>query len=95
MKSLDWPTILSTFGILLLAELGDKTQWMTLSLAGSSQSRWAVFIGASLALVLSTGLAVLVGSGLTRIISPRVLTGTAGLFFIGYGLWTIAKLFES
>lgn len=92
MRHLDWPTILSTFGILFLAELGDKTQWMTLNLASSAQSRWAVFIGASLALIISTGIAVLLGTSLMRIISPRYLLGATGLFFTAYGLWTLHKL---
>ena len=81
----------STFGLIFLAELGDKTQLATLSFATSGQSRWPVFIGSALALVCTSALAVLAGEGLVKLVSPRVLQRAAGiLFFIigGWVLWT-------
>jgi len=52
---------LSAFAFVFLAELGDKTQLAVLALTMKSPSPWPVLVGASLALILSTGLAVGLG----------------------------------
>lgn len=74
---------LTVFATLFLAELGDKTQLAVISFTAGGMSRWAVFAGASLALIASTGLAVLVGEGLLRVVKPAYLQlGAAALFLI-------------
>jgi Ca2+/H+ antiporter, TMEM165/GDT1 family len=74
---------LTVFVALFLAELGDKTQLAVISFTAGGLSRWAVFAGASLALIASTGLAVLVGEGLLRVVKPAYLQlGAAALFLI-------------
>lgn len=77
----------SIFLALFLAELGDKTQLAVLAFAAETGSRWSVFFAASLALVASTGLAVLVGDGLSRVVRPGVLQLAAGLLFVAIGLF--------
>jgi putative Ca2+/H+ antiporter (TMEM165/GDT1 family) len=47
---MDWRVILTTFGVIFLAELGDKTQLAAMTLAAQTRRPWAVFIGASVAL---------------------------------------------
>jgi putative Ca2+/H+ antiporter (TMEM165/GDT1 family) len=42
--------------------MGDKTQLAAMTMAADSKKPWAVFIGASLALVAVSALGVLVGS---------------------------------
>ena len=54
--------MLTTFGIIFLAEMGDKTQLAAMTMAADSKKPWAVFIGASLALVAVSAFGVLVGS---------------------------------
>lgn len=86
-------TILTTFALIFLAELGDKTQLAVLAMA-SKGSPWAVFIGAGAALLASTMLAVLLGCALPRLIpesATRVLHYIAGGLFIVVGAWTIWK----
>jgi len=51
---------LTAFVTVLLAELGDKTQLATLALAAGGHARWLVFLGAALALIASSAVAVLV-----------------------------------
>jgi putative Ca2+/H+ antiporter (TMEM165/GDT1 family) len=83
-------TLLVVFGSVLLAELGDKTQMATMLYAtDKSIPPMYVFVAASSALVLSTLLAVLFGSFITRLVPPATLKLLAGLAFVGVGLWTI------
>lgn len=77
---------LVVFAALFLAELGDKTQLAVISFTAGGMSRWAVFAGASLALIASTGLAVLVGEALLRVVKPAYLQLGASALFIGVGV---------
>jgi putative Ca2+/H+ antiporter (TMEM165/GDT1 family) len=82
--------LLPLFISVFVAELGDKTQLATLLFATDKNiGRGQVFVAASAALVLSTLLAVLVGEGLTRVVSPHTLKLAAGAAFIGVGVWTL------
>lgn len=86
---MNWQLILSTFISVFVAELGDKTQLATMSLAGGNagaSSKWAVFIGASLALVASVAVAVVAGELVTRVVSPSWLRRIAGTIFIILGV---------
>ena len=72
---MDWKLLLSTFLVVFVAELGDKTQLAVLSLAASGSSRWVVFGGSALALVASSAIAVLLGEGVSRVaMGDRVAT---------------------
>jgi Ca2+/H+ antiporter, TMEM165/GDT1 family len=85
---------LSTFVFIFLAELGDKTQIAVFSLSSESSSPWPVFIGASTALVLSTALAVVLGTVFARSIPPgfsRVVHYVAGGLLVLTGAWMIWK----
>ncbi len=84
---MDWKLLFSTFVAVFVAELGDKTQLATLSLAagGSASARWLVFAGSALALVTSSALAVLAGGVVTRWISPLWLHRVAGVVFLVLG----------
>jgi len=84
--AMDWKLIASTFGIVFLAELGDKTQLATFTLAAESKSRWAVFLGSSLALLAASAMAVLLGAEIGRVIPEIWLKRAAGVAFILMGL---------
>jgi putative Ca2+/H+ antiporter (TMEM165/GDT1 family) len=88
---MDWKLFLSTFGVIFLAEMGDKTQLATLTLAASGSSRWVVFAGAALALVATSAVAVIAGEAVARVIPPVWIQRAAGAAFIVLGvlyLWT-------
>jgi putative Ca2+/H+ antiporter (TMEM165/GDT1 family) len=87
---MDWKLFLSTFGLVFLAELGDKTQLATLSLAASGSSRLTVFLGAAAALVMASLVAVLVGEGLARLVPPVWIHRTAGVGFLVLGVIFLA-----
>lgn len=59
---MDLRVFLTTFGIIFLAEMGDKTQLAAMTMAADTKRPWTVFLGASLALAAVSGLGVLVGS---------------------------------
>jgi Ca2+/H+ antiporter, TMEM165/GDT1 family len=87
---MDLRLLVSTFGLVFLAELGDKTQLATLSLAASGQSRLAVFVGAATALVLTTSLAVLLGAGVARVVPEIWIQRAAGVGFLVMGVLFLA-----
>jgi len=84
---MDLKLLFSTFTLVFLAELGDKTQLATLSLAASGRSRLTVFVGAATALVLTSLIAVLVGEGLARVVPAVWIQRAAGVGFIVLGLF--------
>lgn len=83
---MDWKLFASTFTAIFLAEIGDKTQLATLSLAAGGSSRWIVFAGSALALVATSAIAVLFGEALSRAIPPIWLRRGAGALFIVLGV---------
>ena len=66
---------LATFSTVFLAELGDKTQLA------------ALFLGASLALICSSLVGVLLGRWLARFIPAQLLERLAGILMVALGLW--------
>ena len=79
-----WQVVLTTFATVFLAELGDKTQLATFSLA-SGRSRLAVFVGASLALMATTAIAVLAGEAIARVVPQVWIERSAGVLFLALG----------
>jgi putative Ca2+/H+ antiporter (TMEM165/GDT1 family) len=88
---MDWRLLLTTFGSIFLAELGDKTQLATLCFATGKNTLLPVFIGSSLALVTSSFLASLLGSTLTRALPIRWVHLAAGLAFIVIGALLVVR----
>ena len=87
---MDLKVLFVVFGTVFLAELGDKTQLATVLFASKpSVSLVTVFIGASLALILSSAIAVAAGSVISHYVDPRYLSYIAGAGFIIIGIWTI------
>jgi putative Ca2+/H+ antiporter (TMEM165/GDT1 family) len=83
-------TYLVVFASVFVAELGDKTQMATLLYATDPVTgKLGVFLAAAAALVLSTALAVVIGSHAGDWISPKVLKTVAGLGFIAVGAWVL------
>lgn len=89
---MDIKTLLTVFAAVFVAELGDKTQLATLLFASDAVvSKWTVFLGASLALVLSSAIGVLAGSVVSSYINPKSLHYLAGVGFIAIGTWTLIR----
>lgn len=83
---MDWRVFLTTFGVIFLAEMGDKTQLAAMTMAAQSKKPWAVFIGASLALVCVSAIGVVVGGTLGHYLPIIWIKRAAALAFIAVGL---------
>ncbi|MDC0747314.1 TMEM165/GDT1 family protein [Polyangium mundeleinium] len=83
---MDWKLFASTFAAIFLAEMGDKTQIATLTLAGSGSSRWVVFAASALALVSTSAVAVLLGEVVSRHVPAIWVKRAAGLVFVVLGV---------
>ncbi len=83
---MNWDLLLSTFGLIFIAELGDKTQLAVVTQTCKFRSPWSVFLGGSIALVGVTALGVVGGQILGRLIPERVIRVIAGAAFVVMGL---------
>jgi len=83
---MDWRIFLSTFGVIFLAEMGDKTQLAAMIMAAQSKRPWGVFLGASFALVAVSAIGVLVGNVLGTYISLIWIKRSAAVAFIFIGV---------
>ena len=89
---MDLKILLTVFTAVFIAELGDKTQLATLLFAADKDvSKWTVFIGASMALIVASGIGVLAGSFISQHVNAKYLHYLAGAGFIGIGIWTLLK----
>ncbi len=83
---------LTTFGIIFLAELGDKTQLATMARSASSGgAKWVVFAAAASALVASTLVAVLFGELLTKLVPVWVIKLAAAILFVVFGAFLLKE----
>ena len=78
---------ITTFTTVFLAELGDKTQLAALLLSAQSGKPVVVFVGASLALISSSLVGVLLGRWLAKVMAPQQLERLAGILMVALGLW--------
>ena len=83
---MNWKVTLTSFGLIFLAELGDKTQLATIGLVAKTKAPWAVFLGSALALCLVALLGVMFGEVLTRYVSELVLKRISAVSFLVIGV---------
>lgn len=83
---MDLRVLMTTFGIIFLAEIGDKTQLAAMTMAAETKKPWAVFIGASVALACVSGLGVLVGAVLGNYVPLEWVKRVAAVAFIVIGI---------
>lgn len=89
---MDWKTFSIVFASVFIAEMGDKTQLATMLFASDREvSKWTIFLGASLALIVASGIGVLVGSALSNYVEEKYLHYAAGAGFVIIGIWTLWK----
>lgn len=86
-------TIIMTFFLVFLAELGDKTQLATMLMAAKSDSVWTVFLGSTIALAASSLIGVLAGGIITKYIPQCYIHYASGIAFIIIGILLVSGKF--
>ena len=76
-------------GIVALAEMGDKTQLLSLVLAARFRKPWPIVLGILVATLANHGLAGAVGSWVTTMLGPDVLRWVLGASFIAMAVWML------
>lgn len=87
---MNWRVLLTTFGVIFLAELGDKTQLAAMTLAAQTKQPWAVFLGGALALACVTAIGVVVGGLLGNYVPLEWVKRVAAVAFILIGVLMLA-----
>jgi len=89
---LEYKVLFTVFTAVFIAEIGDKTQLATLLFAADKEvSKLTVFVGASLALIVASGIGVFAGGIISQFISEKQLHYIAGIGFVCIGIWTLLK----
>ena len=83
---MDWRVFITTFGVIFLAEMGDKTQLAAMTLSAQTKRPWAVLIGASLALACVSAIGVVVGGVLSQYLPLEWIKRAAAIAFIVIGV---------
>jgi len=76
-------------GIVALAEMGDKTQLLSLVLAAKFRKPWPIVLGIFVATLVNHGLAGAVGAWVTQALGPDVLRWVLGASFIAMAVWML------
>ena len=76
-------------GIVALAEMGDKTQLLSLVLAARFRKPWPIVLGIFFATLFNHALAGAVGSWVTTALGPDLLRWVLGGSFIAMAIWML------
>ena len=88
-----WGPLLTVGITFFIAELGDKTMLMTVTIASQQQSFVGVWLGSTVGMVLADGIAIIVGKVLgANLPEKAVKYGAAVVFFIS-GIYILYEAF--
>ncbi|MDJ0569619.1 MAG: TMEM165/GDT1 family protein [Pleurocapsa sp. MO_192.B19] len=87
-----WVVFSSTFITIFLAEMGDKTQLVTLLMSAESQAPWVVFAGAALALIATSLIGVSIGYWLSKKLTPETLDLSVAILLLIITAWLISDV---
>jgi len=90
---MDLLPLISSFGIIALAELGDKTQVTVMCLSANKRAK-TVFIGAVLAFALVDGVSALIGGTIAALIPTQWIGIGAGSAFLVFGAYSLLSKSE-
>jgi putative Ca2+/H+ antiporter (TMEM165/GDT1 family) len=81
--------LLVSFGTVTIAEMGDRTQLLSLLLVARYGRPWSILAGVLVASFASHVLAGIIGLSFGRLFSPRALELLVGIGMIGMAFWTL------
>ena len=82
-------TLLISLSTVALAEIGDKTQLLSLVLAAKFRRPWSIVLGILAATLVNHALAGALGELLGNLLTPSLQRWLVGLSFLGMALWTL------
>ena len=83
---------LASFYVILISEMGDKTQLTTALLVAEFNSALGVLLGVLVAMALLSALAIVIGARLRKILPMRTLKIVSGLIFIILGVVSLLQV---
>jgi len=87
---MDFSALTLSAGVVALAEMGDKTQLLSLMLAARyPKQALAIIAGIFIATIANHACAAFLGHWLTTLVSPDVMRWILALSFLGIGLWLL------
>jgi putative Ca2+/H+ antiporter (TMEM165/GDT1 family) len=87
---MDFSALGLSAAVVALAEMGDKTQLLSLMLAARyPKQALAIIAGICIATIANHACAAFLGHWLTTLVSPDVMRWILGLSFLGIGLWLL------
>ncbi len=89
---MDWVILFTTFGILFLGELGDKTQLIVFNLALEHEKSYKIGIGATIGFAVIVSLGVFLGAVITKFIPISTIAIISGIIFMVLGIIEIPKI---
>jgi len=91
LTSVDIKLFTSTFLLIFLAELGDKTQLAVVALSAKEKSPLTLFVSAMFGFALATVIAIVIGIVGAKFIYTNVIEKIAALAFIVVGILIFAN----
>ena len=87
---MDLSALTLSAGVVALAEMGDKTQLLSLMLAARyPKQALAIIAGIFIATIANHACAALLGHWLMTLVTPEVMHWVLGLSFVGIGFWLL------
>tara|TARA_Y100001968_G_scaffold279985_1_gene276229 strand:- start:1164 stop:1526 length:363 start_codon:yes stop_codon:yes gene_type:complete len=85
--------LITSFSTIFLAEIGDKTQIAILILSAQSGMPLIIFIGATLALISTSLLGVLIGQWIANNLPRQRFTLVSGIIMLSLGVYLVSQGF--
>ena len=82
-------SFLISLSTVAIAEMGDRTQLLSLMLAARFRRPWPILAGVFFATVANHAVAALIGRRLGHVLTPRILDIAVGVSMIAMALWTL------
>lgn len=80
---------LQSFIMVLISEMGDKTQLIALILASRFRAPWTIMAGICVATILNHALATYIGGWLASIVDPSMLKWILAITFWAFAFWIL------
>ncbi len=84
-------SLLVSISTVAIAEMGDRTQLLSLMLAAHYRKPWPILAGVFCATLANHAVAGVIGVRLGRFLTPGILDSLVGISMIGMALWTLRE----